>query len=413
MPLPYELYLALRYLRVHRGRTFLSVITVISVAGVTVGTAALVIALSLMAGFVEDVRGRIHGGGAQLTVLGADQDLFSGGAALVRRLESIAGVRAAACVLYTEAIVTVDERGQHGYLELHGVDPAAQARIVHGSEAEEPPFQRLAAPTASGRPGILLGEQLASRLHAVEGESVRVVVPEVRLAPWGALPRSQVFEVVGRYRSNHFQEDAQRAYTDLESARRLVGAADGTRWVEVRLDDPSQLGPMKECLKGELGQSWLVVDLLEANQDLLKALNTEKLVLFLAIGLIVVVAALNIVSTLLLMVSDKIRDIGTLSAMGARPSGIARVFILQGVIIGVVGTVAGLALGVTACWWLDRYQVIRLNPEIYYLNYIPFAVQPRDLLFVGAAALLISVLATLYPSLKAAGLDPVEAIRHE
>jgi lipoprotein-releasing system permease protein len=411
--LPYELYLALRYLRFHRGRTFLSVITFISVAGVAVGTAALIIALSLMSGFVEDVRRRIHSGSAHLTVMsGIGGNLFEDADTLRQRVEQVPGVLAAGPVLYTQAMLTRDDINSPAFCELEGIDPEAHARVTL-EPGETDPFPVLRAPAESGRAGIVLGAQLARRLGAIPGDTVRVFVPKATLAPWGPMPLSRVYEVVGTYSSEHFQEDLQRAYVDIGTARQLLRQDGLTSWVEVRLDDLRRLESMKQSLRAELGLDWLVIDLIEQNQDLIKALNTEKLVLFLAIGLIVVVAALNIVSTLILMVQDKIREIGTLSAMGATPRSIARVFVFQGVLIGVVGTLLGLVVGTVAAWVLDRYELIKLDPDVYYLTYVPLVTRPTDLVFVGVAALLISLLATIYPAWKAAKLHPVEAIRYE
>jgi lipoprotein-releasing system permease protein len=411
--MPYELELALRYLRFHRGRTFLSIITLISIAGVTVGTAALVIALSLMSGFVEDVRARIHSGSAHLTVMSRDGGgVFDDVDDLRRRVEAVAGVHAAGPVLYSQAMLTRDDVDDPAFCELEGIDPAAHARVMLES-GEEDPFLVLDQPTASGRAAIVLGRQLARRLGALPGDSVRAFVPRARLSPWGPVPVSSVLEVVGTYRSEHFQEDLQRAYVDIATARDLLRQEASASWLEVRIDDLRRLGSMKARLARELGAEWLVIDLIEQNQDLIKALNTEKLVLFLAIGLIVVVAALNIVSTLILMVQDKMKEIGTLSAMGALPAGIARVFILQGLVIGIIGTILGLGLGTACAIVLDRYEVIRLNPEVYFLDHVPLSPRPLDLVFVGTAAVLVSFLATIYPAWKAARLDPVEAIRYE
>lgn len=412
MRLPYEIHLALRYLRFHRGSAFLSVITLISVAGVTVGTAALVIALALMTGFQTDLRDRILRGSAHLTVMSTGGSTFEDWQALVSRIEEVPGVVEASPVLYSPAMVINEDLGTPAYAQIHGVLPGRHEHVVR---LEEGPgaLEALKSPTASGRQGIVLGEELASSLGALRGDTVRVLVPRVTLTPFTPLPRSQVFEVVGFFKTDSFLQDSQRAYIDLPAAQKLLGAPGRVSWVDVRVQDVSRLARMKTALGSALDTGWLILDMIEQNRELLKALNTEKLILFLAIGLIVVVAALNIVSTLILMVTDKIKEIGTLTALGARPAGIATVFMLQGLVIGVIGTALGVALGTAASAWLDHYRIIKLNPEVYYLNYVPFKTVGGDLAFVGILALAVSFVATLYPAWKASQLDPVEAIRYE
>lgn len=410
--IPYELHLASRYLRFHRGRTFISLITLISIAGVMVGTAALVIAMSLMNGFVEDFRARILGEGAHLRLHNKEKETLAIDPATLEVVERAAGVEAAAPVLFSHGML-VGPAGRQAYTEIYGVDPERQGAVLGADAATREALAALAAPGESGRAGIVLGAPLAENLGVEPGDHVRAVVPRVTLSPFAPLPKTRTYEVVGTFRLEALGQDAQRSFIEIAEAGSLLGAKGELSHIDVRVTDFDRLEPIQGDLRETLAGEWWVIDVLEAQVGLVKALNQERLYLFLAIWLIVVVAALNIVSTLVLLVTDKVKDIGILSAMGAQPSGIAVLFLIQGLVIGAIGTVAGLVLGAGLSWWFDAKQIIELDPEVYFLTHVRFVVAPLDLVRAGFVAMGTALVATLYPALRAARQKPVEALRYE
>ena len=299
------------------------------------------------------------------------------------------------------------------FAEVFGIDPASYAEVIRETGWAESPFPAIDDPTGSGRSAILVGYDLARKVGVAEGLPLQVTIASTTLSPWGPIPRQRIFEVAAIYRSEQFEQDSRRAYVDLAALARLMRLDGQVSWVAVRTDDLDRIEETKRRLRDALGPEWSVVDLLENNADFLRALKLEKLLLFLSIGLIVVVASLNIVSTLILAVNDKVKGIGTLSALGASPRSIAIIFVLQGCAVGAAGIFVGLPLGVGVAHLLDWAEWPKLNPDVYFLAHVPFHVRVVDVASVGAVALAIALLATIYPAWKAARLDPVEALRYE
>ena len=406
----WELRVALRYLIAKRKQAFISLISGVAVLGVTIGVAAVLIALGLMTGLQSEIRARILGATAHVSVFRARAEPFEDPAAVIRTVRGVPGVEGAAPALYGKALLTAP--GGAAVATLKGIVPADERTVTDViSKLREGDASALSDPGEGPAP-VLLGSVLARTLHVGVGDVVTVTSPRGRLSPVGLLPRVARVRVVGLVKTGLFEFDAGWGYLPLASAQRLFGEEASTL-VEVRIHDMFAVRPMAKAIVSALGDGFVTTDWVEMNGNLFSALWIEKVAIGITIGLIVAVAALNIVATLVLMVMEKHKDIAILVSMGASRGAITRLFMLQGTIIGAVGTAVGGLVGWGTCRLLDRYRLIQVPEDVYQIAWVPFRLLPGDAAVVLVGALVVCFLATLYPARGAARLDPAEALRNE
>ncbi len=408
--MPWELRVAVRYLTARRKQAFISLISGVAVLGVAVGVMALLIALGLMTGLQSEIRARILGATAHISVFRARAEPFEEFAPTIARLRAVPGVAGAAPAVYGKALLTSATGA--AVATLKGIVPAEERTVTDViAKLREGSAAALERP-AEGPPPVLLGSALAGSLGVGVGDVVTVTSPRGRLSPVGLLPRVVRVRVAGTVKTGLYEFDAGWGYLPLASARRLFDA-DATSLVEVRLDDMFAVKPVARAIVAALGPDYVTTDWVQMNQSLFSALWIEKMAIGITIGLIVAVAALNIVATLILMVMEKHKDIAILVSMGASPGAIMRIFMLQGTVIGLVGTSLGGLLGWGACRVLDHYQLIRIPEDVYQIAWVPFRLLPGDAAVVLLGALVVCFLATLYPARGAARLDPAESLRYD
>ncbi len=418
----FELFVALRYLKAKRKQTMVSVISAISVLGITAGVMALVIALALSTGFREVIQTKIVGATSYVNLLHLDGTPLLDYNGLLDRLGRVPHVTGVAPAIFNPVFVTSATRGQGAVLK--GIDPALEKRVsdffTHSEDGDPGALDaRPAAISDQGAPpapsNIIIGKEMAHTLGVRLGDIVRVLFPKGSLTPlFGLMPAVKTFRVAAIFESGLWDYDANWAYTDMESARRLFSLPEGSATIlQFKTDDMDDVAAQAVAIREAAGPGFIATTWIDLNKALFSALKLEKLALFLIIGLIVFVASLNIVTTLIMMVLEKQRDIAILTAMGATPKVIMWVFMLQGLIIGIIGTVLGAVLGVGLSTVLDRYRLIPLEAEVYSIPYIPFHVKELDVVLICCTALLISFVATLYPARSASRLDPVEVLRYE
>jgi lipoprotein-releasing system permease protein len=435
----FELFIASRYLRAKRRQAVIGVITAISIIGVAAGVASLIVALSINNGFRQDLQDRLLGSTSHVNLLRAESDGIKDWRPLMEKLSKHPHVVATAPAIYDQVLISRGPRARGAVLK--GMIPAYERKVsdllnsvkVGSVDALNPTPDHVEtglAPSAQNNsdspdsmaavqarlaamPAIILGKTMADDLGATVGSVVLVVSPQGELTPFGLVPKYTRFRVAGIFNSGFYDYDSSWAFASLADAQQLEGVGDVVTVLEFKIDDIYKAAAVGSELEQAAGPGFMSTNWMEQNKAIFRALRLERLVTFITIGLIVFVAALNILISLIMMVMEKTRDIAVLMSMGTRKSQIRRVFIAQGVLIGVIGTAIGLVLGYSLSWVGGHYHLLSLAPEVYSIDYVPFAPRPMDGVLVSLVAIGISLIATIYPSWSAAKILPAEALRYE
>ena len=419
MTLPYEIFIGLRYLRAKRRTRTISFNTFISITGITLGVAALIGTLGIMTGFKEDMQAKILGTTSHVVVQERGSQSMKGYSDLVTKIEGVPGVIAATPYIFKQVLLT-SKTGVQGII-LRGIDPDKEPQVTEVAknvkfgevkDLTSPPVSKKEdGSLASPKPGIILGKELALRLGLFVGNSVNVVSPVGPISALGMTPKIRPFQVVGIFESGMYEYDSSLAYISLQAAQKFFSLGNTVTGIQVKVEDVFTANETAARINGSLGPGYSARDWMELNRNLFSALKLEKTMMFLLLVLITLVASFNIVGTLTMIVNEKQREIAILKAMGATPKAIMRIFMLNGLVIGLTGTGIGIPLGYTFLFLIENYWTF--DQTVYYISHIPVHVQGLDVLLVACSAILISFAATVYPSWQAAKLAPVSALRYE
>jgi lipoprotein-releasing system permease protein len=425
----FELFVAARYLRAKRRQAVIGIITVISVIGVAAGVASLIVALAINNGFRQDLQDRLLGSMSHVNLLRVESDGIRNWQELLLRLEKQPHIIAGAPAMYEQVLIS---RGAHAQgAVLKGIIPSYERKVSDilnsvksGSAAplDLPPDQPASsrnddnlqsARVAPSLPPIILGQDMANSLGAQVGSLVTVTSPQGELTPFGIVPKYARFKVVGIFSSGFYDSDNTWGFIRLSDAQRLFDLEDVVSVLEFKIDDIYRAADVGRELEAAAGKGFMATNWMEQNKAIFRALRLERVVTFITIGLIVFVAALNILISLIMMVTEKTRDIAVLVSMGAKKRQVRRIFIYQGALIGMIGTAIGLVLGYGLSLAAGHYRLLSLSAEVYSIDYVPFAPRVLDGILVALVAVGISFIATLYPSWSAASVLPAEALRYE
>jgi lipoprotein-releasing system permease protein len=431
--LRFELFIAARYLRAKRRQAVIGVITAISIIGVAAGVASLIVALSINNGFRQDLQERLLGSTSHVSLLRVQNDGIPNYKQLVENLKTQPNVVNAAPAMYEEVLVSRGARAKGAILK--GVIPSYERNVSEllqmikvgsderlnetapaattGDQLADPASLAGAKERFAQLPPIILGKTMADDLGATVGSVVLVTSPQGELTPFGIVPKYVRFKVVGVFQSGFYDYDTAWAITSLRAAQQLFGQGDIATILEFKINDIYKAREVAQGLESAAGKGFMSTNWMEQNQALFQALRLERVVTFITIGLIVFVAALNILISLIMMVMEKTKDIAVLVSIGAKKRQVRNIFVAQGMLIGVIGTVIGLVLGYSLAWAGGHYKLVSLSAEVYSIDYVPFAPRIIDGLVVAAVSLAISLLATLYPSHSATKVLPAEALRYE
>ena len=432
MPASYELFIGLRYLRAKRRQRTISLNTFVSVAGITLGVAALIGTLGIMTGFKEDLQSKILGTTAHIIINDRSKDNMADYNAVVAKVEQVPHILAATPFIYKQVLLTSQSAVQG--IVLRGIDPQREVKVTElGRNILSGQLDHLLTPEKAAKPaelpkdrktedgellpapkiapGIILGKELAMRLGAFVGDTINVVSPVGQVSAVAIVPKIRTFTVVAIFGSGMYEYDSSLAYIAMGEAQKFFNMADTVTGIEVKVDDIFQANDIARSLEHALGFPYWARDWMALNRNLFSALKLEKTMMFLLLVLITIVASFNIVSTLTMIVNEKQREIAILKAMGATKNAIMRIFMLNGLVIGSAGTFIGIPMGYGFLWLIQNYWTF--DPSIYYISKIPVHVQAVDVILVSTSALLISFAATIYPSLQAAKMDPAAALRYE